>query len=281
MEAWWLGVLGCAVLAVVTLDQLSTILGTGEGHGVVTPRLHRLIWRVLCLVRCGSSGRRTPVAWIGPTLLLVGPALWIVGLWAGWTLIFAADPDAVLSSQTAQPVPTGSRAYFAGFSVSTLGVGDVVPGPGWWQPAAVLASLMGLTMITLSITYLVPVVRAATSRRRTARSICAALSLADHGDEAVAAGLDRLADTFDEVAEQHRTYHVLRYFTATSPDASLPTQVERALASLTTTPRAEGQGDPGARWRALASLMGLAAAIIDGDPDPNGLVDALRAFGGR
>ena len=65
------------------------------------------------------------------------------------------------------------RLYFTGFTVFTLGVGDMVPGQGWWQVATVAATGTGLALVTTSITFLVPVASATAQRRHLASTVAA------------------------------------------------------------------------------------------------------------
>lgn len=80
---------------------------------------------------------------------------WLLLLWAGWTLVFSASPEAVLQDPEGVPADGWARAYFAGFSVFTLGVGDYVPNGPVWQLLTVVAVVSGLALTTMAITYLV------------------------------------------------------------------------------------------------------------------------------
>ena len=95
-------VLGTAVLVVVTIDQFATIAGTGAGSGLVVRRLNDGLWRLALRVhRMWPSHRRLAV--IGTGLLVLTPLVWILGLWVGWTAIFAASTDAVVDGQGREP----------------------------------------------------------------------------------------------------------------------------------------------------------------------------------
>lgn len=92
----------------------------------------------------------------GPLILAITVMLWLVLLWT--TLVFAASPTAVVSSETGELAGWWERVSFAGFTVFTLGIGDYVPTAPTWRVLTVIASTSGLVMATAAITYLIPVV---------------------------------------------------------------------------------------------------------------------------
>lgn len=91
--------------------------------------------------------------------------------WAGWWLVFSADVASVLASRTAVPADGWDRVYFTGYTVFPLGIGDYVPDTAWAQVATAVASLSGLFLVTLSLTYLVQVVQAVVHKRVLAQQI--------------------------------------------------------------------------------------------------------------
>jgi len=86
-------------------------------------------------------------------------------------LVFAADASAVVSSETRLPADFMERAYFAGFTILTLGMGDYAPVGAPWQLLTVIATVSGLASTTGAITYIIPVVTSATQGSQQASSI--------------------------------------------------------------------------------------------------------------
>lgn len=147
-------VLGGAVLLLVAfLDAIETMLAPEAGGGPVT---RRVCSASVQLMRRGTPARLRPGmrAYSGPAVLLFTGILWVLGMWAGWTMISASDPEAVVDAQTNVPATVADRVYFVAFVIFTLGVGDFVPGPGSWRIATSIATFGGLFLITLTITYL-------------------------------------------------------------------------------------------------------------------------------
>lgn len=225
-------VLGGAVLLLVTfLDAITTTLAAGAGGGPITRRVCSASVR---LTRHAKAARLRPgvLAYTGPAVVLATGGLWVLGIWAGWTMIFASSPEAVVDAQTNMPATLADRVYYVGFVIFTLGVGDFVPGPGVWRIVTSIATFGGLFLITLAITYLLSVVSAAVGRRHLAESIHL---LGSSGSEVAASfwngreiGSDlavhvsTLSAQIVRVAQQHLAYPVLHSFHTRDRRASAP-----------------------------------------------------------
>lgn len=216
---WMLFPIGVLILLVTTVDLFATVAQPGRQGGFIATRLVDHVWRLaLRLHRTWPSHRRLAAA--GLTCVVAVPLFWMTALWLGWSLVFTSSEHAVIDARTGEPAGTTSRIYYAGYSLFTSGLGDKLPGGGTWEIATVLATAMGLGLVTLAITYLVPVVQAGTSRRSFARQITRLGSTPDGivdrcwrppaitilADEAVA-----LLPRLGTLSEQHLTYPVLHY----------------------------------------------------------------------
>lgn len=222
---------GVLLLAVVAYDAISTTLSVGAAAGPLTSRLGAGWWR---LARRVATRPDSPIITsTGPVVILLTIGVWLGLLWAGWTLLFSADPAAVISSATREPASGWSRVYFAGFTAFTLGVGDYIPNGQPWEVLTALATVSGLGLTTLAITYLVPVVSAVTARRVQANTIA---GLGSTPQDIVASGLrgdhfaffehrlQTLSDALLETAERHLSYPVLHYFHSSEHHVDLRVQ---------------------------------------------------------
>lgn len=182
------------------------------------------------------------------------------------------------STATGQPAGTVDRFYFTGYTVFTLGNGEFRPGGGAWQLATVAATGTGLVLVTLAITYLVPVASAVGERRQLASYVSALGE--DAGDILVRAWdgagfgsltqhLLALAPQVNAARQHHLTYPVLHYYHS----ADRSSAVAPSLVNLALVVEALGHGvAPGSRPdagalgpldRAVdAFLVTLAAAYI-------------------
>jgi len=124
--------------------------------------------------------------------------------------------------------------YFAGYTLFTLGVGDVIPTRGAQRLLTPVATLHGLFTITLAITYLLPVMSAAVERRRQAATIWAmggdAPGIVCQGWRSdrftvLAQQLLALTDDLLTTVERHPTYPVLHYFVTDDARSSFSARV--------------------------------------------------------
>ena len=220
-----LGFTGIVLVAIAMLDVLWTTLSM-TGGGPLSTGLARGLWRSVHGLRHWTGASSTRLLQLaGPGILLSSLLMWVVLLWAGWTLLFSAAPDAVRALQTGSPASLAGHVYFTGYTLFTLGIGNYVPAPGVWEIATAIASLNGLFLITLSITYLVAVLSAATRKHQLA-TVIATLGRTPHdivrrarkgeGAASFRTHLAQVVPMIEMHARNHLAYPVLHYFH--SPD---------------------------------------------------------------
>ncbi len=284
---------GVTLLAIVAYDVFSTTLNVGAGAGPLTSRLGAGWWHIAR--RLARRPDSPIIVTAGPVTVLLTIGLWLGLLWGGWTLVFAADPEAVVSSATRQPATGWSRVYFAGFTTFTLGVGDYIPNGQPWEVLTAVAVISGLVLTTLAITYLVPVVGAVTARRVQANTIA---GMGATPQDIVLSGLrdgrfpffdhrlQTLSDSLLETAERHLAYPVLHYFHGRQHHVDLRTRaylLDEAVTLLRHGVAAEVRPHPavldGVR-HAIAQLL-LRATDDPGDENAPALprLDPLREAG--
>ena len=208
---------GTALLILTVLDVIATAMGASGG--VLVRHLTPLMWRIGCLP-CSLGGWHRYRSRLGICIVLTTITLWLVSFWFGWVLVFHGSPEAVVNTETELPASTLERAYFVGFTVSTLGLGDFKAGGQLWKILTVVCSTSGFLLVTFVITYLIPLIQAATHQRAVAVRISA---IGESADQIVrrcydGAGLraleDHLTDLSSELAlleKRHHTYPVLYY----------------------------------------------------------------------
>jgi hypothetical protein len=215
-----MSVLGIAVLTVNVIDILRTVFDVGRGQAPVTGHVSGAIWRILlALRRRGLSHERMET--LGVLAIVSVLATWVTFLFVGWTLVFHGSPGAAVLEATGAPAGLLDRSYLASGNLFGLSYGDVVAGSPGWRFTTVLAAANGGLVITLAITYLVPVATAAADRRRFARHI-ASLGRTPEG---IVIGGARIGDptilgdilvTINEplasMGQRHLAYPVRHYF---------------------------------------------------------------------
>lgn len=168
---WWMLAVGVALIGVAVFDLLATSVSSSTRAGPVTVAVTRAMGWVLSLLVRRPESRVLRGA--GPATVSLSILAWLLLLWAGWTLVFSADVDAVVAATTEVPVGFGQRVLFTAYTVYSLGYGNYLP-TGSWEVVAGVALINGLSFATLAVTYVIPVVTAVTDRRRQAAVISAA-----------------------------------------------------------------------------------------------------------
>lgn len=219
---WLLFGAGVFVVGLVWADALVTTISQ-RGGGPLTSLLTRGLWMLAHWTRRHGHGRARSkaVELLGPTVVVLVALMWFLGLWGGWLLVFSASTGAVVDATTRFPADLGSRAYFVGFSLWTLGTGTYVPVGDGWELLTALASLQGFAFITLGVTYLLQVLQAVSSMRQLAGLITdlggtpgGILRQNWSGDDF--GSLDSYLSSLTQMVEihgrRHLAYPVLRYF---------------------------------------------------------------------
>jgi voltage-gated potassium channel Kch len=137
---------GVALIAIALFDVFATLFSHPRGH---------------------SPSRSRTLALAGPISFLVVVASWTTFLGCGWALVYWPwMPEGFLHATELDAVGTSllDALYFSLVTLSTLGYGDVSPSHGLLRVAAPLEALLGLGLLTASVSWLLDLPRV--SRRR-------------------------------------------------------------------------------------------------------------------
>ena len=155
---------GILIVLLVISDVVNSTLAP-RGTGFITERLRSGLWKFFLWLSNGKgenkflnyAGMFTVTAW------LLG---WIGFLWFGNFLIYLSDPFSVAVSGTMRIATPLEKLYFVGYVLSTMGNGDLFPNGDFWRIYTAVISFSGFIIITLGITYLVPVLSAEMEKRQ-------------------------------------------------------------------------------------------------------------------
>lgn len=164
-------VIGALLIGTVCYDLIYTTFSP-RGAGFVSSTVSTFIWRSFFWM---SRLFKTKQVLNGAGIVIVVAVLltWVLLLWAGNTLVYLSDPEAVINSTSKVPADLAQRIYFTGYNLSTMGNGDYKAGTDAWRIYTAFISFSGLIMITIAITYMVPVLSAVTARRALSIRIAA------------------------------------------------------------------------------------------------------------
>lgn len=231
---WVLTAIGVVIVAIAVADLYSTTLTFG-GSGFLSGRVTRPIWKLLLRIHRRADNHKL-LSSGGPLLLLLLFFMWFCLSWLGWFLIFSGDEMAVVQATTKTPASWIERVYFVGYTLTTVGYGDFAPEAPAWRLASTLAGLNGFFLITMSVTYFLPVISAVVEKRQIATVIASfgksPSSLVDNSFErgefqSLAEQLQELTWRIAGIAEKHMAYPVLHYFHPEDKNASLPVALVR------------------------------------------------------
>jgi hypothetical protein len=221
---------GIGIMLLFLTDIFVTVLYARANAGILAPRLGRLIWRVFRVVG-GSLGRPADVlSFCGPAILITAVAFWAFGLTLGAALIIHPELGHGVvsgSGETGTDFLTALEA--GGASLAIVGAGDHSPAAASMQLLYLFDSLIGVSVLSLTLTYLMQVYTALRERNvvamdlhlLTAETDDAAellVRLAPDGDPGRAVdALAQLGGRITAGKEAHHFYPVLSWFRFPEP----------------------------------------------------------------
>lgn len=238
MENFYL-LTGILLYFITVMDIIQTTLSM-QGGGWLTGRLSHIFWKIVLIIS-GRDGKKKILGHAGYILLVKIVILWVVLLWASFFLILISNPDSVLNSSTKLAVDTIGKIYYAGFTISTLGMGDYIPGGNSWRIISNIYSFTGLILLTMSVTYFIPLISAVIEQRKLGIKLSA---FGKSSEEIVYNSwngknfkffTDQVSDIADALikhSQHHRAYPVIHYFHNTKEKNNIILQVARLYDAL-------------------------------------------------
>jgi hypothetical protein len=219
-------VLGAALIFVILLDVFLTVLYARMGAGILSRRMARLMWRLFLFVsRFLGRWRTLALSFCGPAILVALLGMWVLALSLGAALIIhPALGSGIRISGGATPHDFMTALVAGGNAMSVVGSGEFSPRSGGYKLLYLFFSLVGLSITSLTLMYLMQVYTAL--QRRNAFGFRMHLLSAETDDAAeLVAGLGPegefstgysvladLASNMSTLNEAHHFYPVLFYF---------------------------------------------------------------------
>lgn len=268
---------GLLIVTATVADVAGSLLGDSGNGGWATGRAGRVLWRLL------ARSRHRRVHWpsylAGRLIVLGTPLAWMLGMWSGWTVVFLAGTGNVVTSAGGSPANAVEVVYFTGYTLFTLGNGEFQPVGGVWQITTTIATFSGFGVLSLAVTFVIPVVQAATTRRRVASTIALYGTTPDELSTARRNGAldeDRIAEMIVELTETHAAFPALHYLHSQEATRSAPAMIANVGLALGST-RSGDQGIPMRPLRA-AILRYLALHPPAGQEDQTDWESQLTAI---
>lgn len=216
----FIGVMGALLIWLVFYDAIRTTLSVSSSGGPLTNRLVSGMWVMLL----GIHRRRKSHAMlssVGPWITMVLLLTWFLVAWLGWFLLFCSSPQAVVVSSSNATASLVERAYYTGYTITTLGYGDFVAGNDSWRLPPVLAAANGFFLFTLSITYILNIITNVIQKRQTSLTVSAlgknpqqilAFTNDDGKYTTLVSQLQPLQQSISTLGQQHLAYPILHYY---------------------------------------------------------------------
>jgi hypothetical protein len=222
---------GVALTLLFLTDIFLTVLYARAGAGLLAPRWNRLVWTLLRGVASLAGGRRgTVLALAGPLIVVSLIGFWSIGLTLGAALVIQPElGTAIRPSNGAAQTDLVTSLLVAGNSLSIVGGGDYSPHTTSMRLFFLVNSLIGASVLSLVLSYLVQVYSGLRERNALALTIDlmtdgtghAALMLASlmpGGDPSdLKSALGNLVGSLAVTKEAHHFYPLLFYFRFEEP----------------------------------------------------------------
>jgi hypothetical protein len=238
---------GALITVVVLLDVFLTVLYARMGYSIVADLLAQAVWSGF-FHTSKILGRRRPfmLSFGGPVIVVTVVAFWVFALVCGSAMIIQPELGRAFQSSNG-PAPRGfiSAVYVAGSNIITVGSSGVQPKTGAFRLLCLFDSILGMSLVTLTVTYIVEIYNALHSRNTLAIKLHLMSGKTSDAAELIAALgasgefgvsysiLSEAAAEIISLKESHNFYPVLFYFRFRSPLYSVSMAALTALDTAT------------------------------------------------
>lgn len=159
--AWVLSALGVLVIVLVLRDVFHT-LWHPSGHGRISRAVMIAVWRLSrrssrTALLAGPVAMVTVILTWGSAVVLGGALLYLPHLPHGFHYAAGLNP--------ADRSPPLDALYLSLVDVTTLGLGDIVPAEGWLRVVVPLQALVGFSLLTAAVSWILQIYPALRRRR--------------------------------------------------------------------------------------------------------------------
>ena len=217
---------GIVIVAGILLDVFLTVLYARMGYSIAADLLAQAVWSVV--VRCSrpfQKHRPLILSFGGPLIVVAVLGFWMTAVICGSGMIFQPELGAAVRAYTGEtPRDFITALYVTGTTMITLGTGTLEPHTPASRLLYVFNPVIGMSLITLTITYIVEIYNALHDRNtlalklflmsgKTGDAADLVAALGSGGDFSI--GYSMLAEIGAELVslkESHNFYPVLFYF---------------------------------------------------------------------
>ncbi|MDM4015070.1 potassium channel family protein [Roseiconus lacunae] len=260
------------------------------------------------LVRTQTFAHPRVLVHCGPALIVTQVLCWATLLLFGISMIVWSQLGSGITATGSTPTDTdfATAVYYSGFTITTLGVGDLVPRTPAIQFLTITAAGLGFSFFTLVLAYVISVYSTLARRNQFANEIeyrtgrtgdslgYLRAYLAESDPSLVNQDLYTLSSNMAELLESHHFYPVLHYFRFSESRYAMSRMLRFCL-EVSSIMRAARQVDgykPAASVEAVDRLWHASMQMLEetkrhfvvchsarDDPDPRLAVEVARSIG--
>jgi hypothetical protein len=227
--------LGVLLILIILLDIFLTVLYARIHTSIIGSRAARLVWALFVKASEVAGSRQGVVlSFCGPVIVVLLVGVWALGLTLGAGLIVHPELGTSIRATNGEtPTDFVTALYAGGTSMAIVGASDFTPHTSPTRLLFLFNSLIGMSVMSLTLTYLMQVYTALQRRNVLAMNIhflsgCtgdAAEVLARLGPRGQFSGgytnLSELGVEMTQAKEAHHFYPVLFYFRFSDPHHSV------------------------------------------------------------
>lgn len=146
-----------AIIIIMVISDFAVTVFIPRGAGFITEGITVFVAKVFKIIS-GNIGNKRILEYKLVFIIAIMIISWILLIWIAVALIYSFEYNSVINAETKIPAKFDEKIYFVGYTISTLGLGDYQPNGTVWRLFTSVVSLMGFMVLTISITYIVPVI---------------------------------------------------------------------------------------------------------------------------
>lgn len=221
----FLQAIGTVFILLALADIFLTVLHPRAESSVLSIPVARGVWWLFRGTAPRTEHRDRFLSYSGPTIIVTIIAMWVVLLLIGFGLIvWSALGTAIQMEQGKTPTDFITAVYYVGFALTTLGTGDLAPQTAFHRLLIILKSVLGFSVLTLTLSYVTSIYSNLTSRKTFALSLhhstadtadsaeLLARLAADNNVNTLNQDISDIAQNLMQLLESNNSYPVLLYF---------------------------------------------------------------------
>lgn len=155
-------IFGVLLVGATFFDFFYTTL-SGNGFGVISRTVNDLLSKLIL-----SNRNKFFFDNSGPIHLLITTLVWLVLIVVGAYIVFSSTETMVVHSSTNRSATAAEVFYFTCYTLSSLGIGDFVPGNDISRVLTGILSFSGFVFLTIGLTYMISVINSSLARKELA-----------------------------------------------------------------------------------------------------------------